>query len=403
MRGFWRILVKLRLMSEWKEVRLGDFLSIKHGYAFSGKNITSEETDSILVTPGNFHIGGGFKSDKFKYFNGEVPDDYVLNPGDCVVTMTDLSKATDTLGYSAIIPRTKGKQYLHNQRIGLVIPKERDDVDFGYIYWLMRSREYQWYIMNSASGTSIMHTSPTRIENYEFKLPPLDYQQFVADTLSSLDDKIDLLRRQNATLEGLAGALFREWFVEGVEEDWEEGVLGDVAEQIRDSVRKEDIHSDDRYVALEHIDRKQVVLARYASGSIATSNKSRFQKGDILFGKLRPYFHKVCFAPFAGICSTDILVIRPKEPEYFAYCLFAFFQKEVVDFATSASSGTRMPRVNWKALRSFPVDLPPEELVIRFGVVGDSMIKKMSGNIVQANELTDLRNKLLVQLFAAKV
>ena len=79
-------------MSEWKECRLGDFFKVKHGFAFKGKYITADATTNILVTPGNFHIGGGFKSDKFKYFNGECPNEYVLKEGDIVITMTDLSK-----------------------------------------------------------------------------------------------------------------------------------------------------------------------------------------------------------------------------------------------------------------------------------------------------------------------
>ncbi len=74
-------------MSEWRKVRLGDFFKVKHGFAFKGKEITLNKTSLILVTPGNFHIGGGFKSDKFKYFNGNYPDDYVLQENDFEPTL----------------------------------------------------------------------------------------------------------------------------------------------------------------------------------------------------------------------------------------------------------------------------------------------------------------------------
>ncbi len=63
-------------MTEWKKRKLGDLLDIKHGYAFSGNNISSELTRKILITPGNFNIGGGFKSNKFKYYKGEAPEEY---------------------------------------------------------------------------------------------------------------------------------------------------------------------------------------------------------------------------------------------------------------------------------------------------------------------------------------
>ena len=89
----------LRLASEWKEKTLAALIDVKHGFAFPGENIRDEPPGDILLTPGNFSIGGGFKGDKFKYFDGEVPEDYVLNDGDLIVTMTDLSKQADTLGF----------------------------------------------------------------------------------------------------------------------------------------------------------------------------------------------------------------------------------------------------------------------------------------------------------------
>ena len=74
-------------MSEWKENTLGNFIEIKHGFAFPGGGITDEKTNNILVTPGNFNIGGGFKSSKFKYFKGDFPAEYILKENDLVVTI----------------------------------------------------------------------------------------------------------------------------------------------------------------------------------------------------------------------------------------------------------------------------------------------------------------------------
>ena len=213
-------------MSEWKEYRFGDFLKVKHGYAFKGENIVTEETPNILVTPGNFNIGGGFKSDKFKYYKGdEFPKEYILTSGDIVVTMTDLSKDSDTLGYSAKIPYSTNHNYLHNQRIGLV-QFVNENVCKDFIYWLMRTREYQNYIVGSASGTSIMHTSPSRIEDYRCLIPSSQSEQeSIASILTSIDNKIDLLHRENETLEVMAETIFRQWFIEDAKDDWTEGKL----------------------------------------------------------------------------------------------------------------------------------------------------------------------------------
>ena len=98
-----------------KHFVLGDLIDIKHGFAFSGEYIQEEDNGVVLVTPGNFRIVGGFQEDKCKFFSGEIPDEFILNAGDFIVTMTDLSKTIDTLGYSAYVPDSQ-RVYLHNQR-----------------------------------------------------------------------------------------------------------------------------------------------------------------------------------------------------------------------------------------------------------------------------------------------
>lgn len=199
--------------SEWKEILLGDYINVKHGYAFKGEFFSETETEDILVTPGNFNIGGGFKEDKLKFYNGEYPKEYVLKPNDIIVTMTDLSKMGDTLGYSALVPNNAKRRYLHNQRVGLVefISQE---VFPSFIYWRLRSNAYQQFIVGSASGTTVKHTSPKTIRSFRLNLPLLPEQKAIADTLSCLDDKIELNNRINKTLEEMAQAIFKSWFVD---------------------------------------------------------------------------------------------------------------------------------------------------------------------------------------------
>ena len=108
-------------MSEWKETSIGSLCTIKHGFAYKGEYITNEKCSNVLVTPGNFTLSGGFKMmDKPKYYKGPVEKEYILKEGDLIVTMTDLSKGIDTLGYSALVPKINGITFHHNQRIGLI-------------------------------------------------------------------------------------------------------------------------------------------------------------------------------------------------------------------------------------------------------------------------------------------
>lgn len=201
------------MMSEWKEYKLGDVLNVKHGFAFKGEFFSQVPTKDILLSPGNFNIGGGFKSDKFKFYNGNYPESYILKEDDVIVTMTDLSKEGDTLGYSAKIPSHQGIRYLHNQRLGLVELKD-NSVNLNFIYWLLRTRKYQQFIVSSATGTTVKHTSPTRIGEYSFCAPDLPTQIAIAEILSSLDDKIELNNNINKELENLAQTLFKQWFID---------------------------------------------------------------------------------------------------------------------------------------------------------------------------------------------
>ena len=198
----------------WREMRLGDLIDIKHGYAFNDEYITNNVTKNILVTPDNFHIGGGFKSSRLKYFNGDIPADYILNEGDKIVTMTDLSKGGDTLGYSAKVPKSKnGEIYLHNQRIGL-LQYQSKDVYEDFIYWMMRSSDYQQFIVGTTTGTFVRHIPPAPIKKYKFYLPSLPEQRTIAEILSGLDDEIEQNQNMNKILEDIAQAIFKSWFVD---------------------------------------------------------------------------------------------------------------------------------------------------------------------------------------------
>ena len=165
-----------------KEYRLSELIEIKHGYAFDGEHIVTDDNGIVLVTPGNFKIGGGFQEEKCKFFSGDVPEEYILSAGDYIITMTDLSKTIDTLGYSAIVPKSKNRMYLHNQRIGL-IKFISDECDPDYIYYLMQTHKYQRAIANTSTGATVHHTSPSKIREYKFLAPNIQTQMRIAKIL----------------------------------------------------------------------------------------------------------------------------------------------------------------------------------------------------------------------------
>lgn len=192
----------------FNRVRLSDVARIRHGFAFEGTYFVDRPTNYVLLTPGNFRVGGGLKIDKLKFYDGPIPDQYVLSPGELVVTMTDLSKNMDTLGYPALVSELpEGRIALHNQRIGLV-EVISPAVDKNWLFYRLRVSDYRSEVLASSSGTTVHHTSPSRIEKFEFVLPPIEEQRTVAATLGALDDKIESNRRSIDKAQDLADALF---------------------------------------------------------------------------------------------------------------------------------------------------------------------------------------------------
>ena len=196
-----------KIPEEWKVLRLGDVCEISHGFAFKGEHVQNEPTDWVLVTPLNFEAGGGFKSERLRFYSGPIDRRYVLSDGDLIVTMTDLSKAADTLGYGALVQRAERYGYLHNQRIGKVRITDGEAVSKEFLLFVLATSHYRKHVLSSASGTTIHHTSPSKILSFTFALPPVTEQAGIAKTLHSLVElgvhtgfKLDGLRAVKSAL-----------------------------------------------------------------------------------------------------------------------------------------------------------------------------------------------------------
>jgi type I restriction enzyme, S subunit len=287
---------------------------------------------------------------------------------------------------------------------------------------------------HEGSGSTVSHIRVGDCSEFKLALPSLAEQKAIAAVLGALDDKIELNLRMNATLEAMARALFQSWFVDfdpvrakldgrkpaaldpataalfpGHLEDsplghipkgWTAGKLGDIGTNSRRGVQPGDIAPNTPYIALEHIPRRCIALGDWDDSADVASGKSAFKKGEILFGKLRPYFHKVGVAPFDGVCSTDILVLAPKSSEWFGFLLFHASSDELVQFTDLASTGTKMPRTNWSDISSFKVALPPKPIAAAFTRKIQPMLDRIHVNLHQSRALAALRDSLLPKLLS---
>lgn len=169
-----------------RKVKLGEMLSVKHGWSFKGEYF-SERGEQCLLTPGNFYEKGGFKPNngKERYYTGKYPEEYLCHKGDLVVAMTQ--QAEGLLGSTALVP--EDKKYLHNQRIGLITCDETQ-LNKLFAYYLFMTKSVREQLERSASGTKVKHTSPERIYDVEVEIPDLLSQEKIAKLLMAIDRKI---------------------------------------------------------------------------------------------------------------------------------------------------------------------------------------------------------------------
>ncbi len=267
--------------------------------------------------------------------------------------------------------------------------------------------------------------------------PCLSQQTEIAAVLGTIEARISLLRQTNITLEAIAQALFKSWFIdfdpvhakaEGRKPDgmdaataalfpdsfensplgpipqgWHTGGLGTVSGNPRKQAKPEQVDPATPYFGLEHLPRKSIALGDHGTAQGLVSGKFWFERSDILFGKLRPTFHKVGLAPSRGICSTDILVLRPTRAAFQSFLLMHASSDALIDYAARLSNGAKMPRSSWKDVSGYPIPIPPDSLGDTFNRHVEPLLERILTNVETARPLSELRDTLLPRLISGKL
>ncbi len=331
-----------------------------------------------------------------------------------------------------------GQDCVTNQQINSIVVESGDDPLF--VYYNLSTRKAE--IRCAAAGSAQPILNKTTFGKLRIELPPIAEQRAIAHILGTLDDKIELNRRMSETLEQMARALFKAWFVdfepvrakmEGrwqrgqslpglpahlydlfperlvdselgeIPEGWGVGTLGDVADHPRRGVQPNSIQPDTPYIALEHMPKRCIALSDWGVADGLESNKFEFRKGEILFGKLRPYFHKVGVAPVDGVCSTDIVVIAPKSAVWFGFVLGHVSSVEFVEYTNAGSTGTKMPRTSWAEMARYTVALPPQAVARAFTERLQPSVDRIIAGVHESRTLAALRDALLPKLISGEL
>ncbi|MDV2433072.1 restriction endonuclease subunit S [Corynebacterium tuberculostearicum] len=311
-----------------------------------------------------------------------------LREGDVILT----SEAP--LGKTAFVP--SNDPLVLGQRL-FALRGKADVIDNAYLRYWLESEVGQAQLAGRASGTTVLGIRQALLRKVEIDLPPLKVQRSVGKFLKALDDKITanvrVLETANELVKNLYTAIPKS----------SNHAIESIGELVKKNVKPEEMDVSKALINLEHFDSKQIWISRHAQVPEATSAKSSFLVGDVLFGKLRPYFHKVGVAPIGGYCSTDVLVVRPREDSYRGLLLAAMSAEETVAVATQNSNGTRMPRAKWADIASCAIPDPDDPKSIELGKLMDVLIPKCNALIHENHVLARTRDELLPLLMSGRI
>ncbi len=293
-----------------------------------------------------------------------------------------------------------------------------DQVDPSFLCYFLLTHQQQGLLLAGETGATSKHINMRDIRRLPLKnLPRLEIQQSIGAILSAYDDLIENNRRRIQLLEEAAQLLYREWFVhlrfpghehvrivDGVPEGWEARTLGDLCEEIREIVKPKALEPDTPYIGLEHMPRRSISLSEWGRADQVTSSKHRFQEDDILFGKIRPYFHKVGIAFVDGVASSDAIVIRPCKHYLLNFVLMTVSSDPFIAVtAQTMKEGSKMPRADWKQMQVYPTPIPPMSLLDNFDRSIQAIVEQLKNLTLTNRKLAQARDLLLPRLMNGEI
>jgi type I restriction enzyme S subunit len=402
-------------MADLQQIRLGEVSQIYSGFAFRSQDLGEIGIPVIKIA--------NIQNKRVSPECGDhLPEElctpklnrYFLQPEDTLIAMT----GAGSVGKVGKMPSVEGR-FLVNQRVAIVRP-DSSQCSAAFVYYALSQDIYETKLYSLGLGAGQPNVSAKQIGELEIPFPPLPVQQRIAGILSAYDELIENNQRRIKILESMARALYREWFVNfrfpghesvprvpspfgEIPQVWEVKKLGDIAEDVRRNIPKGELEEPTPYVGLEHIPRRSLALDDWETATALGSNKLAFKKGEVLFGKIRPYFHKVSVAPFDGLCSADTIVIRARRPEHYATVVACVSSDAFVAEASATANGAKMPRANWDVLEKFPVVISKGEVAERFSALFTDIISQQQALVFQTQNLRRTRDLLLPRLLSGQI
>jgi type I restriction enzyme S subunit len=417
-------------------VPLGELCSIRKGLSYKGEFIGQE--GPALLGIGTIQEGGGFRNDNIRTYGGPYKTENVLNHGDVYLALTNLAELHRRfLGSAAKVPHDLPHLGITTHHVAKVIWKTDDMMMQDYLYWVMHTPDFLQHCAYFGIGTTVYSTHSKDVERFEVPNHLNRRQKTTTQLLNSIAESQNKLDKVHNCIQSKIQALFRSWFIDfdpvkakaesklpcGMNEEtaalfpdsledsevgsipagWMVKSIHDIATQRKDVANVGEFNDRVPYIGLEHMPRGSIALNAWGDAGRLESNKFRFSTGDILFGKLRPYFHKVGLAPIEGVCSTDILVLNPIDKDDREFLLSIVSSPQFVNFVSAVSEGVSLPRTKWVHFKLHKFALPPVELRKKFSDTIRPLLTLIQLNIHHSRSLSESRDALLPRLISGEL
>jgi type I restriction enzyme S subunit len=302
---------------------------------------------------------------------------------------------------------------------GFAVLTPTAQVDARYLYYWVTRQDFTDYLSLHAKGAAYPAVSAEDIGNGEIDIPPLQIQQRIAGILSAYDELIENSQRRIKTLESMARAIYREWFVHfrfpghesgprvpsplgDIPQGWEIKKMGDLCTLTKD-VYRDASHSELPLLDLARMPSR--TLAPRETGKVGelTTSRITFQPGDTLFGAIRCYLHKVVVMHYPGVTNTSVLVLRPKKAYFRSLLAIIASDVETIRWAETQSTGTKMPVIKWEIFQNMATPIPAPRLADEYERLVGPMLDEMGALATQIQYLRRTRDLLLPRLLSGEL
>lgn len=398
-----------------KKKKIGDIATIidgDRGNNYPKQNEFSPSGYCLFLNAGNV-TANGFVFDDNSYITQEK--DALLRKGR--LSRGDIVYTTrGTIGNVAYYSNTIPYEHLRINSGMVILRVNVVEANAAFLYQYLKSAKVREYFLSFKTGSAQPQLPIKNFSAIEIDLPDLPTQRRIASILSAYDDLIENNRRQIKLLEEAAQRLYREWFVElrfpghesvkvvdGVPEGWMKGTLNTIAEFTGKKANKAERERYKCYLPIDCLPKKSLAYINHDNISNAESSLLSFAKYDIIFGAMRPYFHKVVIAQEEGLTRSTCFVINSRSKEYWSYVCMLLFSEEAIDYATHVSVGTTMPYVRWKDFERMPVLIPSQKVAAHFHEMLLPIIQKISCIAKHIALLSEARDRLLPKLMSGEM